>query len=165
MKKANISDTEAAFLDLQLSTLKGFVLSNIYYKRDDFDFDIVYVPFLEGDVPCSPSYGVYISQLIRFATICRQMGLFYGFKQIVGGSGFSGRFEGIVKRYIGVGCGLDVVWQSACLALGPIAVYSYGFFIGCTTVGQASDSMIAQKWGFGQWVDAWCLSVAGPSVA
>ena len=24
--------------------------------------------FLDGDVPCSPSYGVYISQLVRFAT-------------------------------------------------------------------------------------------------
>ena len=24
-------------------------------------------PFLDGDVPCSTSYGVYISQLIRFA--------------------------------------------------------------------------------------------------
>ena len=27
-------------------------------------------PFLDGDVPCSPSYGVYISQLIRFARVC-----------------------------------------------------------------------------------------------
>ena len=34
---------------------------------DDFDFDIVNFPFLDGDVPRRPSYGVYISQLIRFA--------------------------------------------------------------------------------------------------
>ena len=26
--------------------------------------------FLDGDVPGSPSYGVYISQLIRFARVC-----------------------------------------------------------------------------------------------
>ena len=26
-------------------------------KRDDFDFDIVNFPFLDGDVPCSTSYG------------------------------------------------------------------------------------------------------------
>ena len=37
------------------------------YKRDDFDLDIVNVPFLDGDVPRRTSYGVYISQLIRFA--------------------------------------------------------------------------------------------------
>ena len=35
-------------------------------KRDVFDFDIVNFPFLDGDVPRQPSYGVYISQLIRF---------------------------------------------------------------------------------------------------
>ena len=31
------------------------------------DFEIVNFPFLDGDVPRSISYGVYISQLIRFA--------------------------------------------------------------------------------------------------
>ena len=36
-------------------------------KRDDFDFEIVNFPFLDGDVPRSTSLGVYISQLIRFA--------------------------------------------------------------------------------------------------
>ena len=38
-------------------------------KRDDFDFDIVNFPFLDGDVSRSASYGVYISQLIRFARV------------------------------------------------------------------------------------------------
>ena len=67
--KANTSDTEAPFLDLHLSITNGFVSSKIYDKRDDFDFDIVNVPFLDGDLPRSTSYGVYISQLIRFARV------------------------------------------------------------------------------------------------
>ena len=33
----------------------------------DFESDIVNFPFVDGDVPHSTSYGVYISQLIRFA--------------------------------------------------------------------------------------------------
>ena len=38
------------------------------YERDFMiHFDIVNFPFLDGDVPQRPSYGVYISQLIRFA--------------------------------------------------------------------------------------------------
>ena len=41
--------------------------NKIYDKRYDFDFEIVNFPFLDGDVPRSTSYGVYISQLIRFA--------------------------------------------------------------------------------------------------
>ena len=63
------SDTEAPFLDLILSIANGIVSSKIYDKRDDFNFEIVNFPFLDGDVPRSPSYGVYISKLIRFARV------------------------------------------------------------------------------------------------
>ena len=65
----NSSDTEASFLDLHLSILDGFVSSKIYDKCDDFDFDVVNFPFLDGDVSRTTSYGVYISQLIRFARV------------------------------------------------------------------------------------------------
>ena len=67
LNKANASDTEAAFLDLHLSISNDIVSTKTYDKRDDFDFEIVNFPFLDGDVPRSTSYGVYISQLIRFA--------------------------------------------------------------------------------------------------
>ena len=53
------------FLDLHLSISDGFVKTKIYDKRDDFDFDIVNFPFLDGDVPRSASYCVYIFQLIN----------------------------------------------------------------------------------------------------
>ena len=52
-----------------MSITNGIVSSKIYDKRDDFNFEIVNFPFLDGDVPRSPSYGVYISQLIRFARV------------------------------------------------------------------------------------------------
>ena len=51
-----------------MSITNGIVLSKFYDKQDDFDFEIVL--FLDGDVPRPPSYGVYISQLIRFARVC-----------------------------------------------------------------------------------------------
>ena len=70
LNKANTSDTEAPFLDLHLSIFNGFVSFKLYDKRDDFDFDIVNFPVLDGDVPRRSSYGVYISQLIRFARVC-----------------------------------------------------------------------------------------------
>ena len=69
LNKANISDTEAPFLDIHISVSIGFVSSKIYDKRDDFDFDTVNFPFLNGDVPRRASYCLYISQLIRFATV------------------------------------------------------------------------------------------------
>ena len=67
LNKANSSDTEAPILDLNLSISNSTVSTKIYVKRDDFDFCIVSFPFLDGDVPRRTSYGVYISQLIRFA--------------------------------------------------------------------------------------------------
>ena len=67
LNKTNTSETEAAFLDLHLSISYDIVSTKIYDKSDDFDFDIFNFPFLDGDVPHSTSYGVYISQLIRFA--------------------------------------------------------------------------------------------------
>ena len=69
LNKANVSDTAAVFLDLHLSMPDGFVQTKIFDKRDDFDIDIVNFPFLDGDVPRSTSYGVYISQIIRFARV------------------------------------------------------------------------------------------------
>ena len=58
---------EAAFLDLHFSISNDIVSTELYAKRNGFDFEIVNFPFLGGDVTPSTSYGVYISQLIRFA--------------------------------------------------------------------------------------------------
>ena len=205
LNKANsVANTEAPFFDLNLSITNGIVSSKIYDQRDDFNFEIVNFSFLDGDVPRSPSYGVYISQLIRFARVCSndddfnnrnlfltakllkqgyryhkiqkafskfyhrhselffkyniglktllQQGIsepiFYGdlvykFKRIVGKPNFSDQFKKIVKRYIRVGYNSDIRRPSACLVLNPITVYSYGFLLNCTMVGQASDFMTA----------------------
>ena len=67
LNTAKLSDTEAPFLDLHLTISDGFVSSKIYDKRDDFDFEIVNFPFLDGDISRTTSYRVNISQLIRFA--------------------------------------------------------------------------------------------------
>ena len=69
LNKANTSDTKAAFWDLHLSISNDFDFTEIYDKRGGFDFVIVSFPFLDGDAPLSTSYGVYISQLIRFASL------------------------------------------------------------------------------------------------
>ena len=67
LNKVNSSDTEAPFLDFNLSISIGTFYTKIYDKRDDLDFDIVNFPFLDGDVPRRTSYGVNISQHICFA--------------------------------------------------------------------------------------------------
>ena len=63
LNKANVSDTEASFLDLHLSLSisDGFVKYKIFDICYDFDCGIVHFLFLDGDVPLSTSDNVYIS--------------------------------------------------------------------------------------------------------
>ena len=44
----------------------GQISTKIYDKRDDFNFKIIYFPNMCSNIPASPAYGVYISQLIRY---------------------------------------------------------------------------------------------------
>ena len=76
LNKANSSDSEAPFLDLNMSITNGIVSSKIYDKRDSFYFEIVNFLFFEKDVPRSHSYGVYISQLIQLARVCSDVDYF-----------------------------------------------------------------------------------------
>ena len=45
-------------------------------KRDDFAFQIVNFLILSSDIQSGPSYGVYISQLIRYARCCSHYDVF-----------------------------------------------------------------------------------------
>ena len=157
----------------------------LFHKRSDFDFDIVNFPFLDGDVPRHPSYGVYISQLIRFVRVCSHVedfnarnkclpakllkqgyrdhklrkafskfyrrhyeliskfnvglksllhqglsepefycDLVYKFKKILGRTDFADQFRKIIIRHKRNGYELNVMRQSACLAINPITLPS-----------------------------------------
>ena len=73
LNQANKSNKHCPFLDLDLHICDNKLNTKIYDKRDDFSFPIVNYPFLDGDVPWAPSYGVYISQLVRFARVCNNV--------------------------------------------------------------------------------------------
>ena len=71
VEKADKSDHLADYLDLTFIIDSGGKLSTrLYDRRDDFVFHIVNFPFLSSNIPSGPSYGVYISQLIRYAQCC-----------------------------------------------------------------------------------------------
>ena len=62
------SPISASYLDLYLKFDKqGKLTTRIYDKRDDFNFPIDNFPFLSSNIPTSPSYCVFVSQLIRYA--------------------------------------------------------------------------------------------------
>ena len=70
-EKANTSDDLANYLDLTFIIESNNRLdTKLYDKCDNFDFHVVNFPFLSSNIPSSPSYGVYTSQLIRYARYC-----------------------------------------------------------------------------------------------
>ena len=77
IKDTTESYTSASYLDLLLSIGRdGQLHTSIYDKRDDFSFHITNFAFLSSNIPTSPAYGVFISQLIRYARACSSYGCF-----------------------------------------------------------------------------------------
>jgi hypothetical protein len=71
IKDTTESDKSASYLDILLNIdTNGRLTTSLFDKRDDFDFAIVNFPFLCSNIPLSPAYGVYISELIRYARAC-----------------------------------------------------------------------------------------------
>ena len=56
------------------------------------DFPIVNFPYLSSNIPESPAYGVFVSQLIRYARVCSKFSvqrIYSGFKVIEEGIFFT----------------------------------------------------------------------------
>jgi hypothetical protein len=71
IKDTTESDKSDSYLDMSMNIdSNGRLTISLYDKRDDFDFAIVNFSFLCSNIPLSPAYGVYISQLIRYARAC-----------------------------------------------------------------------------------------------
>ena len=75
IKDTTESNISASYLDLLLSIGRGGQLhTSIDDKRDDFNFRISNFLFLSINIPDSPTYGVFISKLIRYARSCFSYG-------------------------------------------------------------------------------------------
>ena len=69
VNKTNISVCKSTFLDLLISIYRGKFLVKLFDKRKEYSFDVISYPFLDGNIPKGPSYGIFISQLVRLARI------------------------------------------------------------------------------------------------
>ena len=107
VEKGNKSHRLADYLDLTfIIDGGGKLLMRFYDKRDDFYFHIVNFPLLSINILCGPSYGVYISLLIRYARLCSHYDHFrYHHKCLVDrllSQGYiASRFEKHFKKFYG----------------------------------------------------------------
>ena len=83
-KELTISETTestsvASYLDLLfIRDNSNNITTKLYDKRDMFGFHIVNFPCMSSNIPSAPAYGVYSSQLIRYARYCSNYSyLFY----------------------------------------------------------------------------------------
>ena len=72
LNQENKEDNRATFLDFEAHIKDGKFCTKTYDKREAFNFKIVNYPDLSGNIPERPAYGIYISQVIRYAKICNQ---------------------------------------------------------------------------------------------
>ena len=70
IKETTETSASSSYLDCYLYIDNGKLTTRLYDKRDDFNFPIVNFPFLSSNIPSAPAYGVYVSQLIRYARTC-----------------------------------------------------------------------------------------------
>ena len=76
LKELTISETTestsvASYLDLLFTRDENNnIITKLYDKCDAFGFHIVNFPFMSSNIPSAPAYGVYASQLIRYAGCC-----------------------------------------------------------------------------------------------
>ena len=71
IKDTTESMKSTSYLDCLLKIdNSGKLSTKLYDKRNDFNFPIVNFPFLCGNIPASPAYGVSVSQLIRYTRAC-----------------------------------------------------------------------------------------------
>ena len=71
--------------------LLTYITTKLYDKRDAFGFHIVNFPFMSSNIPSAPAYGVYASQLVRYARCCSSY------------SDFLIRHRALVKRLLSQG--------------------------------------------------------------
>jgi hypothetical protein len=67
IKETTDTASSTSILDIYLEfDDSGQLSTNIYDKRDDFNFKIINFPNMCSNIPASPAYGVYLSQLICY---------------------------------------------------------------------------------------------------
>ena len=84
----------------------GQLHTSLYDKRDDFNFHITNPPFLSSNIPSSPAYGVFISQLIWYLRASSSYEMFYSeggaiFHKLLGQGYVKERLRSSLRKFYG----------------------------------------------------------------
>ena len=68
----NQDDNHATFLYIEVNIEGDQFKTKTYDKRENYKFEIVNYPDLSGNIPHGAAYGVYTSQVTRYARVCNE---------------------------------------------------------------------------------------------
>ena len=74
LNQENQNDDKATFIDLEEQIKDACIEVKTYDRRDAFKFEIINYLDLSGNIPTKPAYGVFTSQVNRYARICSKKG-------------------------------------------------------------------------------------------
>ena len=93
IKDATETNISASHLDYYLCIDNGKRATKLT-RGNDFKFPIVKFPFLSRNIPSTPAHGVYVSQIVSYATACCKYQVFVDRGIcLVGCFGFNGRLR------------------------------------------------------------------------
>lgn len=78
LKKTTEGIDTCSYLDLSITIANHKFRTDLYDKRDSFNFEIVSFPHMDSNIPSKPAYGVFVSQLVRYLRVCDS---YYHFKE------------------------------------------------------------------------------------
>jgi hypothetical protein len=76
LNKENITNQQCSFLDIDIKINNNRIITNLYDKRDDFNFNVNTFAILSGNIHYKNSHGILISQLLRYAKVCCNLNFF-----------------------------------------------------------------------------------------
>jgi len=136
----------ASYLDLYLEhDINGTLTTKLYNKCDDFNFPIVNYPFIDSNIPSSPAYDVYMSQLIRYSWTCNSYRdvLHWSVlltRKLLSQGFIETRLRSTVKMFLVV----TIIWQSLIVSQWPPwLMTSVGHDI---VVMSTFHSLMRQRW-------------------
>ena len=92
---------KSSFLDMDIKVDNNKLLTNIYDKRRDFNFEILGLPAFLSNIPNNLTYGIISSQFTRFARVCMKGHEYIeNCQTIINKIRSNGFPSGLLKKYI-----------------------------------------------------------------
>ena len=135
-----IHRTNVHYLDLNIFLQSGIFKYSLFDKRNDFNFNVISYPFLSGNIPKIPTYGVYVSQLIRFCNVSSEsmQNAVLSLNNKLRKQGFvvqtlKRKFQQFATKYIHLWSkfGEDITSEDYLTSIFPPAMYWFMCVIGC----------------------------------